>query len=362
MKINKGQVKITTKTKNWSFEFKRGKGHIFSYLVNRIRWHFYPRINYVSKFPDHIDIEISSACNLKCPMCYTITDEFKKDVKVGLMDFELYKKLIDECAKYKPYSIRISFRGEAFLHPQIFDIIKYAKDSGIKEVSSLTHGGMLDDEKFRKLIDVGLDWLTISFDGVGETYNKIRAPNKYDEQITKIKRFSKIKKELGKVKPVIKIQSIWPAIAEKPEEFYETFEGFVDQIATNPLIDYSEDRAKGAQYIENFTCPVLWQRLSVGADGRVLLCINDEMGSEILGDVNKESIYDIWHGKKLQKARDIHLKHKGVDELFPCKNCTYPRKITENEYKIGERNVKGFDYINWPKEMDRTSKRFTKKE
>lgn len=360
MKINKGQIRITPITKNLSFEFKRGKGHLFSYLLNRIRWHFYPRIHYVSRFPDHIDLEISSACNLRCPMCYTITDDFRQKVKIGLMDFELYKKLVDECAKYKPYSIRISFRGEAFLHPKIFEIIKYAKDAGIKEVSSLTHGGMLDEEKFRKLIDVGLDWLTISFDGVDETYNKIRAPNNYDEQVAKIKRFSEIKKEMGITKPIIKIQSIWPAIANNPKKFYDTFNEIADQIATNPLIDYSEDRAKGAQYIENFTCPVLWQRLIIGADGQALLCVNDEMGSEIIGDANKETIYDIWHGKKLQRAREIHLRHMGVKELWPCKHCTYPRKTLDNKYKIGKRSVKGYEYINWPTEMDRTSSRFPK--
>ena len=28
--------------------------------------------------------------------------------------------------------------------------------------------------KFEKLVDLGLDWLTISFDGIGEMYEKIR--------------------------------------------------------------------------------------------------------------------------------------------------------------------------------------------
>ena len=78
MKINKGQIRLSSRKKNLLFEWKRGKGHHFSYLVNRIRWHFFPRIHHLSDFPSHVDIEISSACNLRCPMCYTITDELKK--------------------------------------------------------------------------------------------------------------------------------------------------------------------------------------------------------------------------------------------------------------------------------------------
>jgi len=317
VKINDGQLRISKKWDNLRFDLKRTKGHLFRFITNRIRWHLYPRIQYVSKFPDHIDIEISSACNLRCPMCYTITDEFKNSINVGLMDFELFKKIIDESSKYNPYSIRISLRGESFLHPNVYDMIKYAKDSGIKEVSSLTHGGMLDEKKFRNLIEIGLDWLTISFDGIGETYNKIRAPNKFDEQVQKIKRFSEIKKELGVVKPVIKVQSIWPAIEKNPEEFYNTFEKITDQMATNPLIDYNSDRIDGSEYLKNFTCPVLYQRIVIGSDGMVLLCINDEMGSTIVGDVNKESVFDIWHGKKLDSARKIHEKHMGVEKISP---------------------------------------------
>lgn len=360
MHINKGQIGLSTNRKNIAFELKRAKGHFWAYILNRLKWHFNPRIHHVSKFPDHVDIETSSTCNLRCPMCYTVTDEFKEKVKIGLMDFDLFKKLIDECAKYNVYSIRVSLRGEAFLHPHIFDMIKYAKDAGIKEVSSLTHGGMLDENKFRKLIEIGLDWLTISFDGVDETYNKIRAPNNYVEQISKIKQFNEIKKELNVTKPIIKIQSIWPAIAQNPKKFYDTFDGFVDQIATNPLIDYSNQQTD-AQYIENFTCPVLWQRLIIGSDGKVLLCINDETGSEIVGDVNNDSIYDIWHGEKFQRARQIQLRHKGVDELLPCKFCTYPRKTTENKYQIGDRNINSYEYVNWPTDMDKTSSRFRPK-
>jgi len=361
MRTEKGQIRLTTRWENLKFDLKRTKGHFSSFLINRIRWHLYPRLHHVSKFPDHIDIEISSACNLSCPMCYTVTDEFKEKIDVGLMEFKLFTKLIDECKKFKPYSIRLSFRGESFIHPQVYDMIKYAKDAGIKEVSSLTHGGMLDEEKFRKLIDLKLDWLTISFDGIGETYDKIRAPNKFSEQVAKIKRFSEIKKELNVVQPVIKVQSIWPAIEKNPDEFYKTFKPITDQIATNPLINFSSDRSEGAEYIPNFTCPVLYQRLVVGSDGKVLLCINDEMSSTIVGNVNNESIFDVWHGKKLDEARKLHEQHLGVDSLIPCKWCKLPRKTTDREYKIGDRSIKGFDYINWTTTVDKPSSRYRKK-
>ena len=60
-------------------------------------------------------------------MCYTTTDEFKKIAGLGYMEFDLFKKIIDECGRNGVFSIRISFRGEPLLHPQAFEMIEYAK-------------------------------------------------------------------------------------------------------------------------------------------------------------------------------------------------------------------------------------------
>jgi radical SAM protein with 4Fe4S-binding SPASM domain len=331
--------------KNFKFDLHRGQGHLFSYIKNRLSWHLFPRVHHVSKFPPHVDIELSSLCNLNCPMCYTTTDEFKSKVNRTSMDFDLFKKIIDECSKYNLYSIRLSLRGEAFLNEHIFEMIKYAKNKGIKEVSTLTHGGFLNEEKFEKLIDLKLDWLTISFDGIGETYNKIRYPLKFEDSVQKIKDFQKIKKSRGVVKPVIKVQTVWPAIEKNPEEFYKLFEPITDQVASNPLIDYLGNDTD-IVYEENFTCPQLWERFVIGADGNVMLCANDEMESHKMGNVSTESIFDIWHGEKFTKVRQSHLDHNGTKDIEPCKHCFLPRKMESDQADLGDRFVKIDKYIN----------------
>ena len=254
-------------------------------------------------------------------------------------------QVIEEGEKYNLYSIRLSLRGEAFLHPKIYEMIKYAKEHGIKEVSTLTHGGHINEEKFEKLVDLGLDWLTISFDGIGEMYEKIRHPLKFDDAVQKIKNYQKIKKDKGVVKPVIKVQTIWPAISKNPKEFYNIFNPITDQIASNPLIDYL-GKDEDIVYEENFTCPQLWQRMVIGSDGRVMLCANDEMSSHIVGDIKNESVYDIWHGDKINEAREIHKKHKGAKELEVCKHCYLPRKTQREKAELGDRTLNIDNYIN----------------
>ena len=139
MKINNVQFSLSPWLKDLKYHFNRGKGHIFRYAWNRFKWYYFPRFGWVSSVPEHVDIELSSACDMRCPMCYTTTEEFQKTVPRKLMDPELFKKIIDECAAGGTYSIRLSFRGEPFLNKHIVELTRYAKEKGILEVLSLIH-------------------------------------------------------------------------------------------------------------------------------------------------------------------------------------------------------------------------------
>ncbi len=186
----------------------------------------------------------------------------------------------------------------------------------------------------------GLDWLSISVDGTGETYEKIRKPLKFDETLDKIKKYHEIKKKNKSVKPIIKIQGVWPAIEESnAQKYLDTFNPIADQVTSGELLDCLRKDTE-IEYIEDYgPCPVLYQRLTIGSDGLVKLCYNDEMGTTNVGNVNNETIFNVWHGKKLQAARDIHLKKMGVKKLSPCKWCMYPRKTTKEITKVNDKFI-----------------------
>ena len=329
------------------FIYHRGRGHLLRFLRNRVKWHIYPRLHLLPSFPDHVDIEASSACNMRCPMCFTITEEYKTNVKLTNMKFDLFKKIVDECSQHGAFSIRLSWRGEPTLNPNFVEMARYAKRQGIKEVSSLTNALKLTPEMFGDLVDIGMDWLTISFDGMGETYNRIRAPAKFEEAVAKIRSFHEIKRRKGSLKPVVKIQGVWPAVKEDPQAFYDTFRGIVDQVAVNPLLDYLR-KDTAIVYRKRFTCPVLWQRLAIGADGKVSLCIHDEMSHHIIGDVSKQSIYEIWNGPFLRDARKAHRKHVGVNQYKACAECFLPRASEQVRAAVGTRVVTINPMVNRP--------------
>ena len=337
--INKGNYSMETHEREEFFEKYRGEGWEKEYNLYRKHWIDYAKNQIVSEYPLLVDAELASICNLKCPMCYTITDEFKKKVNAKLMDLDLFKKIIDEIALNVP-ALRLSLRGEPTLHPNFIECIRYAKEKGIKEVSFLTNGSKLTADFFGKVMEAGADWITISVDGMDDVYEGIRRPLKFRETLQKIIAIKETKSSHQSNKPVIKIQSVWPAIRKNPEQYYNTFALLADLIAFNPLIDYLGKDSE-IVYDEDFSCPQHYQRLVIGTDGLVMMCSNDEENLVVVGDANTESVHDLWHGERLGSIRELHKRKGGFRELVPCRKCYLPRLTEDTEKAV----VNGREFI-----------------
>lgn len=328
--INKGNYDMETPERLARFEEYRALGWEAGYRAYRRNWVEYAKNQYVSEYPLLVDIELSTVCNLHCPMCYTITEDFKKSVRRQFMSMELFHKIVDEIGGKVP-AVRLSLRGEPTLHPDFVSCIRACKERGIGEVSFLTNASTLTKDRFIEFAEAGADWITVSIDGIGETYESIRRPLRFADTLKKLQDIHEVKAQRGWKRPVIKIQSIWPAIQADPSAFYNTYAPYVDLVAFNPLISgYSSHENSGVVYLEDFSCPQLYQRLVIGADGRVLLCANDEEGRRILGDMNQQSVYEIWHGEPIEIVRALHRKN-AFREVDVCRDCYLPRE-TEDEY------------------------------
>ena len=349
--INKGNYSMDTPKREADFEANRAHGWEDEYSDYRKKWSEYPKQQHVSDYPLLVDLELSSICNLRCAMCYTITDHFKAQVNTKRMDFDLFKKIIDEIGGNVP-AIRLSLRGEATLHRNFAECIAYAKEKGIREVSTLTHGGKLTLPFFEKIADAGIDWITVSADGVGETYEKVRKPLKFSDLMGKLRDIKEYKEKHGLKRPVIKVQGIWPSFSENPKEYYDTFEPVTDLVAFNPLIDYlGNDQQQQISYIKNFACPQHYQRIVVGADGLVMQCSNDEENLEVIGDANTQSIHEIWHSETLNKIRALHMQEDGFLESKICRRCYLPRETRDEVAEIDGREFIVKNYTNRNQEI-----------
>ena len=100
------------------------------YKDYRRRWNENPKNFIVDDFPIHVDLETTTSCNLKCFMCFQSFDP-PKPLK---MEFELFKKIIDEGVKKGVCSIKTQYRGEPLLDRRMPDMVRYAKKKGVMEI------------------------------------------------------------------------------------------------------------------------------------------------------------------------------------------------------------------------------------
>lgn len=315
-----------------------------AYLKNRIIWYLFPRWGRVTRFPAHVDIETSSLCQLKCPMCYTTTDYYRERVTKRLMDFSLFTRVIDECRQYNLYSVRFSWRGEPLLHPRILDMLKYAKDAGIQEVSFLSNGEHLSPEIIDGLITHKLDWITVSFDGLYDTYEEYRKPLKFEETVAKLKLLQRRKKELGIPKPVLKVQTVWDAIADDPDAYFRFMSDIADEIAFNPVKDkhyYKEFDI--THYKPDYVCPRIWQRMYVSSSGNIGCCLSDVYEDYTLGNIQDMTLYDAWHSPKFENMRQRHRASQRFDFSI-CRRCQAGLKRQSTHVQVDGRDIESSRY------------------
>jgi len=303
--------------KNLAYFLKQG--NILHHILDRVKFRVFPKLLYVGNFPSHIDIEAASACQMRCPMCYTT---YMPNNLKGIMDWDLYKKILDEAIKNNIYSIKLSWRGEPLLNNKLVDMVAYAKDRGIKEVAFLTNAELLTPEIAEKLVNAGLDWMSISADGVDEIYNEIRAPAIFKETIEKVRYMRKYRDDKGFTKPLLRVQSIMSAVENNPEKYYNSWEGVVDRI--NIISDNVRDfEIKELEHDPYYVCSKPWERMTIAYDGRLHQCNADYSAKKVIGDCKLETLTEIWKGQGFEEVRDAFKHHKYLTQNPACKNCSY---------------------------------------
>ena len=311
--------------------------------------------------------ELVSTCNLGCSMCYTITEEFQNTV-VGaqrMLPWEIVAAVIDECAELGVPSILFSWRGESTLYRgrsngqtyRFPDALAYARKKGILEITSLTHGQVVDEAMAEAIVDAEPSWISVSLDGLGDAYNKIRTPpnkrgtgyNGFEVVVDNIKRLVAIRDAKGKTRPQIRTNTIYPAIARDPRAYRDFMEQIgVGWVTINEILDFRGDDLPVDAIIERWACQYPFQRLTVSANGIILPCTgahNEESGL-VLGRYNGSSpkvvrhtdgsiatievpemtLSEAWHCPKIKQIRKLHQENRRAEIHPGCRNCRHGAK------------------------------------
>ena len=295
----------------------------------------FPRMPYV------ISIEVSGVCNLSCIMCPYPTYQGEK----GLMDMDLYRKIIDQAAKEGVHTVRFVGLGEPMLHPEFFEMVKLAKSRNIYAALS-TNGTQLTQENSEKLLEAGIDEVGFSIDAADPSeLERIRKGAKYDDLMGKIDTFLNLCyewKNLGKNTPVTSARMVI-INPESVKTFTAAWSGRVDSLQFNklrlyPNTPFAEDPAVIAAAKENASdiierkvrCRLVRSYMVIRWDGKVRLC---NQADTIVGDASNTSLDDIWKSPLISAVRKRHLEYQGCS-VKSCRICPVMEPMMAMEKEV----------------------------
>lgn len=276
----------------------------------------------IPAFPMTLIVENTGKCNLKCPMCPRELGEYENID----FDFGLFKRLIDE-VKDRTELVFPWGGGEPMLNADLYDMIRYCSNAGIYTVVS-TNATVLDEKRSRLLIESGLNNLIIAFDGTTkEVYEKYRKNANFERVQANIHRFLRVKKEMGSDVFVVMQMVRLPDNAHQVRDFHRmwTIEG-VDEVRIKEDEIVIEDVALEERIRHDRRrnpCYQLWQGPpTVKYDGKFFPCCH-MWRSEPFGNVQDQSIAELWNSPQMQKLRSAHLRGD-LSEYPDCADCHAP--------------------------------------
>ncbi len=288
------------------------------------------------RYPKYIFLEATNTCNLSCIHCNRPL--MKREV--NYMDINLFKKIMDEVGN-KLLTLDLSGWGEPFSHPNVIEMIDYAKHKGVREVIGNTNITSLNSSIIKKILKSKMDTLIFSIDAASEsTYQKIRIGSDYKIIHENIAQYFATKKRLNVKGPVTVAQIILMKInVDEVNTFKEKWNNIFDVVRINPMASLGQLRDSykrlGMKYYGDpiTHCSYPWTSMFIYWNGIVVFCMNDINGQIPLGDLNEKSVYKIWTSDDFRTLRE-NLRNKvytgfceNCQEWKMCKPLTYTKSL-----------------------------------
>lgn len=277
--------------------------------------------------PYHVAIEITAACNARCIMC----PRHLMDRAMRPMNFDLFRKIVDDCAAIGVREVALNGYGEIFtmrrdLYRKYIDYLRRAAPDIHVVVN--TNAFEMDEAAARYLVEAGVHTVHSDIDGAtAETFEHVRQYLKLAQVEENVLRLVRIRNELGKTRPVVHVGII--GMRENVHEipaFLAKWRGKVDYVNTDGFMNRMGDPDFPKQFMDQGRpCYDLWSRLNVWADGKAVLCCEDWNAQHVVGDATTQTVAGIWRGAALEAARRRHLAAAG-HSIPLCSSCNYWRK------------------------------------
>lgn len=112
-----------------------------------------------------VNLELTTACPLRCPQCYCSLMEGRH------LDIEIAKRRVDEAKELGAKMLLLS-GGETLCYPHLYELIAYAFPK-IPDIRISVSGCFFDQNAFEKLIEAGVSEISVSLNGSTQEINTL---------------------------------------------------------------------------------------------------------------------------------------------------------------------------------------------
>lgn len=284
--------------------------------------------------PMSLHIEPTNVCNFRCVSCPQSLSGYKRTVGYyQKMDMTLYEKILSDVKEMGMLkALKLFGYGEPMLHPELGRMVRLAKEMKVADRIEFTSNvTMLNEKMIRQLIEAQLDYLRVSIYSLDQTAHESFTQTKFrvEHIYENLKHFREIRDMSGSHKPFLYIKMFDFTTPEEAERFRQLYKPIADELSFEIVHNMSGYRNIEEHLgidipvrIPKRICPQPFYMAAVAANGDVTICCVDWSLSAKVGNMNEQSLREIWFGERFQHYRRLTIEGHAY-KIDACKNCTW---------------------------------------
>jgi MoaA/NifB/PqqE/SkfB family radical SAM enzyme len=315
----------------------------------------------------HLEMDITSRCNIRCVMCYHSLEAFARG-KAVLMPADRFETIAASVLSHA-HTLTLSLGSEPMTSPHFVPILRAAAAHRVPRVGFFTNGTLLDGRIAAEILDANVTDVSVSVDGAtAATYEAIRRGASFDAVIGNVRGLIAARAARGRAHPRVRFDLVMmkrnvhelPAFVDLAAALGVDAINFFHMVAYDGLrmeeqslqrhqdladlwLERAVDRAAalgipiasmprtfadarrtpaaaGDVYAETPYCRYPFFHISMNSGGHVLPCPFSH-GEAPFGTVDDDTPFEaIWLGSRFSDLRRRILEH---DPPAMCRRCSY---------------------------------------
>ena len=306
--------------------------------------------------PPRVQIQTQSVCNGRCIFCPNVAVR-EAGIEQGRMSPELFEKIIDELADTEPRRISLYLMNEPLLDPRLPEFIHYVRERVPGATTLVTsNGSCLDENCAQGLINSGLKRVKVSIQSLDSAKNRAIMGDACDsdrivENVLRLRRMiteQRVKHLDVRVSTIITTRN-----EDEIPEARRFWKRHGIRLVTSALenrggnIQDAGDLNPHAMAPMGHDCIRPSREMCVLFNGDVVLCCVDWFRTVVVGNLNEQSIREVWNGQRLKEVRRA-LRMDDHDAMpCICVNCS--ESARPDDHRRGLRGLLSRGFTRRPK-------------